>query len=203
MIRHPLSLVIEGDSDLGAAGAVLQETGFEATHVFGRSGKSGLLPKLAGFNRAAEFASWLVLLDLDRDFGCAPQARADWLPVVADRMVFSVAVREIEAWLLADRERVAQFLQVSVDLVPIDPEALDDPKLTLVSLASRSRSRAIRDGVAVRPGSGIAVGPTYVSDVNEFAATRWRPRVAAQNSPSLARCLARLDELAQRIPSTG
>jgi len=139
-------------------------------------------------------------VDLNHEVGCAPDLRLQWLPAPARFMCFRVAVRETEAWLLADRERIARFLGVAIARVPRDPEALDDPKQTVVNLASRSRRRAIREEMVARPGSRRAVGPAYTSRLIEFAtdpSAGWRPAVAAGNSDSLSSCLARLGELSQ------
>jgi hypothetical protein len=50
------------------------------------------------------------------------------------------------------------------------------------------------------PAAGVrnVVGPAYASRIIEFLShpTRaWRPRVAAERSPSLARCLRVIEEL--------
>jgi hypothetical protein len=104
-----------------------------------------------------------------------------------------------EAWLLADAEKIAEFLGISKTLVPLNPEHLQDPKGTIITLARRSRKRDIRKGLAPRPNSGASVGPTYASDIREFARSQWRPLVAAQYAPSLQRCLERVRELAAAL----
>jgi len=47
-----------------------------------------------------------------------------------------------------------------------------------------------------RPGSGRATGPAYASHLIEFAATHWRPDIAAHSCQSLRKCLQRLKDLA-------
>lgn len=54
-------------------------------------------------------------------------------------MCFRIAVREVEAWLLADAEQAAGFLAVPLARIPAEPETLPDPKATLIALAGRSR----------------------------------------------------------------
>lgn len=118
-------------------------------------------------------------------------------------MVFRVAVRAIEAWLLADRERIAAYLGVSLHSVPALPDALADPKQALVNLARKSRRRAIRDELVPREGSGRQVGPAYSSRLQDFVlhpADGWRPEVAAGNSDSLARCIRAIERLVARRP---
>jgi hypothetical protein len=109
-----------------------------------------------------------------------------------------VAVRAVEAWLLADAERLAAFLGIRAALIPRDPDAEHDPKTTLVNLARRSRRRAIREDIVPREGSGGRVGPGYVGRLIEFvtaAENGWRPGVAAGRSDSLRRCLEALQVL--------
>ena len=175
-----------------------EHLGISVGPVFGRSGKSYLRERIDGYNQAARFSPWIVLVDLDHD-ECAPSLCAEWLPTPAEHMCFRVAVREIESWLLADRAGIAAFLGVPASRVPDVVDDLDDPKQTLVDLARRSRRRAIREDMAPRHGSGLSIGPAYTSRMMEFVGVegpnRWRPDVAAQASPSLSRCINALTEL--------
>jgi hypothetical protein len=43
-------------------------------------------------------------VDLDSDTGCAPPLCEQWIPGPAPFLCFRVAVREVEAWLMADAE---------------------------------------------------------------------------------------------------
>ena len=140
---------------------------------------------------------WLVLVDLDADADCVPPACTEWLPEPAPQMCFRVVVREVETWLLADRQHLARFWGVSAARLPRSLEELDDPKGTVVTLARQSRHRAIREDMVPRPGSGKAVGPAYASRLIEFAKTSWRPDVAEARSDSLRRCRERPNDLVQ------
>ena len=95
---------------------------------------------------------------------------------------------------MADRRGFAEFMSVSETRVPRSPEDLDDPKQFVVDLARRSRRRDIRYDMVPREGSGAAEGPAYASRLIEFIDRGWRPRIAAESSDSLARCLGRLEE---------
>ena len=148
----------------------------------------------------------MVLVDMDHDFVCPGALAADWLPNRSPFMRFRVVVREIEAWLLADAERFAQFFAVKRAAIPNAPESLPDPKAALVGLAATSRKTAIRADMTPRPGSGRNVGPAYTSRLIEFASHSsqgWRPDIAATSAPSLARCLARLTHLVGNGPNGG
>lgn len=98
-----------------------------------------------------------------------------------------IAVRETEAWLLADRTRAAQWLGVPEARIPSDVEALPDPKQALIELARGSRLARIRADVV--PRGSARIGPGYVDQVREFCRELWRPETAARSSPSLLRCL--------------
>lgn len=112
-------------------------------------------------------------------------------------MHLRVAVREIEAWLLADGAALAAFLGVPVSRVPQRPESLLDPKRAITDLAAASRRRSIREEIAPRPGSGRQVGPLYTTRISEFTTTHWRPEVAEAQSDSLRRCIVALHRLSQ------
>jgi hypothetical protein len=197
-----LSAAVEGDVDEAVLSRLVAHAGGWLNPVHGKRGKDQLLKQLSGYANAARFAPWVVLLDLDHDFECPPAAVAvwlpAWLPATPNRLCLRVAVRQVEAWLLADRERVATFLRVPVSRVPERPEELDDPKRSMVNLARRSRSRAIAQDMTPRPGSGRNVGPAYASRLIEFVTRSergWRPQVAAESADSLRRAMARVESL--------
>lgn len=193
---------VEGPTDIAVAGRLLRESGLELHADYGRyEGKQGLLRRIRGFNQAARFSPWLVLVDLDQDFDCAPSARAEWLPRPAVAMSFCIAVRAVEAWLLADAEAASELLAVPAQRLPASPDALSDPKATLVALASGSRNHLVRARLVPEPGSGRRVGREYAGALQEFAAGPWRPHVAAERSPSLARCLLALQRLSAEGPA--
>jgi hypothetical protein len=198
-----VSGAVEGPSDEAVLRRVVYHAGALIHRVQVQNGKSNLRRALPGYNAAAQWSGWLVLVDLDHDFACPGALAADWLPTQSPFMRFRVVVREVEAWLLADAERFAQFFAVRRAAIPNAPESLPDPKMTLVGLSAASRKKAIRADMSPRPGSGRHVGPAYTSRLIEFASDSsrgWRPDVAATSAPSLARCLARLTHLVEHGP---
>jgi hypothetical protein len=189
-----VSAAVEGTIDEIVAKKLIAHAGGIPGTVYGKGGKPALHAKIAGYNNAAHRAPWLVLVDLDQDYDCAPPLRAAWLPACAPRLCFRVAVRAVEAWLLADVEEVAAYLQVARSAVPPRPEIVDEPKRALVDLARRSRRREIREGMVPREGSGRVVGSLYNSYVSRYVEQRWRPAVAAKRAESLARAIACLEQ---------
>jgi hypothetical protein len=187
-----ISAVVEGLVDETVLRRLVEQSGGTLGPVYGKGGKQHIRQRLAGFNCAAQFSPWVVLVDLDDDGDCAPPFCTAWLPDPAPRMCFRVAVREVEAWLFGDAEHLARFLGVSASRIPMAPEAVPDPKGTMVTLARHSRRREIREDMVPRPGSGRPVGPAYASRLIEYVDAHWRPEVAAQRVDSLRRCRERL-----------
>ncbi len=201
-----VSGAVEGIVDEAVFRRIVRTVKAEPGPVYGKTGKRQLLDRLPGYNNAARFSPWLVLVDLDHDAECTPPFRAATLPAPSEQMCFRVAVREIEAWILADHVRVAEFLDVHARLLPADPEGEADPKQVVVNLARRSRSRDIRRDLVPRDSSGRSEGPAYSSRLIEFVSDRrygWRPTVAARSSDSLARCLRSLRRLLRAAKAAG
>ena len=190
---------VEGDLDEALLRRILDYVGMSLGTVHGRKGKPSLLRSINGYNNAARYAPWIVLVDLDRDCECAPPCARKWLTNPSAWMCFRVAVRALEAWLLADRERLAQLLGIRMSLLPTEPDRVDDPKRELVNLARRSRRRPIRDDLVPREGSSRSVGPLYTARMIQFVedgTAGWRPDQALRVSDSLARCILRLTDFA-------
>jgi len=192
-----ISAAVEGIVDEAVLRRLIACAGGHLGPVHGKNGKPALRQKINGYNNAARHAPWVVLVDLNSDADCAPRLRHDWLPTPASQLCFRVAVRQVEAWLMADAETLAAFLGVRRHTIPANPEALPNAKAEMVNLARQSRWSAIRQDMVPRPGSGRAVGPAYPSRLIEYAEKHWRPEVAAQRAESLRRaidCVRRLVE---------
>ena len=195
-MRPQISAAVEGVTDEAVVRRVIHHVGAVPGKVYVQRGKGNLRQRADGFNHAARFAPWLILVDLDDDAPCAPPLCQDWLPHPAPHLCFRVAVRALEAWLMADADVLASYLSVAKTRVPTDPEAEADPKRTLVNLARRSRRPAIVMDMVPREGSGRSEGPAYASRIVEFASHHWRPNVAAERADSLRRAIACLRRLA-------
>ncbi len=185
----------EGVTDRAVLDRLCSEAGVAIARALGEKGKPFLDSRLRAFNHAARYAPWLVLRDLDTDADCAPALAAALLPAPAPRMVFCIAVREVEAWLLADRGGFARSFGVLRERIPMDPETIEKPKAEIVRLARKSRFRQVREDIVPSPPGGAAVGPGYTVRLTRFAASGWDPRAASRRSASLRRCLARISAL--------
>jgi hypothetical protein len=165
--------------------------------VMGHRGNGYLRSKCRELNQTARSVPVLLLTDQDDPSRCAPALIADWLPVPKNpRLIFRVATMEIESWVMADRAAFAALLGVSASRVPLNTDAIDQPKEFLVDLARRARRRELRLDLVPAEGATTPVGPAYNARLSDFVTTTWDPHMAAETSPSLARMLAALQGIA-------
>lgn len=190
-----LSLAVEGVQDQAVARRLCRLTQHEISTAYLTRGKARLDLRLPGYNAAAAHAAWFVLRDLDHDAECAPELKTRLLGSVAAHMCFRIPVRSLEAWLMADRRGVAEYLAVPLSRIPRDSEAISHPKQTLVNIARRSQRRIIRGEMVPRQGTTAMIGVGYTARLIEFAETRWNPENAAQCCPSLQKCIDALKAL--------
>ena len=189
-------LAVEGDVDEAVARRILEYV--DLPHYLLASppnGKAKLLENMPKYNEAAKWNRWFVLVDLDQKPECAPDLIQTVLPKPSKGMRFRVAVRAMEAWLLADTDHLSDFLHVPQTKFPANPDAELNPKVSLVNLARHSTREEIRKDMVPREGSGGSVGPGYTDRLREFVITRWRPEAAVERSDSLRRCIAALQTL--------
>lgn len=191
----PVNILVEGLTDEPVAKKLLLHLGLQAGPVYGKKGKSDLLKRLANYNKAAQFSPWFVIIDLDKDTQCPSEAMRLWLPQPAESMICRIAVRTIEAWLLADRKNLAHYLSVSEARLQQHADSYADPKEALVNIARHSSNSSIRSDMVPRQNSGARVGPLYVARLNAFTEQFWNPDAAAENSSSLGRCIRALKRL--------
>ncbi|OQX27820.1 MAG: hypothetical protein BWK80_03375 [Desulfobacteraceae bacterium IS3] len=156
---------------------------------FNRGGFGYLKKNIQGFNHAAKRSLFLVLTDLDRG-ECAPTLIHNWLSVPRHpNLLFRVAVREVESWVLASRSDFAKFLGISKELIPDRADEIDDPKQLLVNLAKKAKSRKLREAIVPRANSTAKVGPDYNGTLIQFVESCWDIEEAVRNSPSLGRAV--------------
>lgn len=198
-----ISGAVEGPSDEVVLRRIVAHCGATVHRVQVQGGKDDLQRALPGYNAAAQGDPWLVLVDLDHEFECAPPLVDEWLPEPSTYIRFRVVVRQVESWLLADADRFASFFRVRKAAIPRSPDDVDDAKAALLIAVGGSTRRAIREDMLPRPRSGRRVGPAYTSRLIEFVSDAhrgWRPDAAAKRSASLAKCLARLRGLIAIAP---
>jgi hypothetical protein len=194
-IIYPL---VEGNLDEAAAFRIIEVTGHTPGTCYGKRGSGYIKNKVRGFNSAAQSTYYLALIDfMDTESSCPPEVVTSWVPNRQAKMLFRVVVREMESWLLADRDNLAKFLKVRADKIPTNPETVYDPKLELINLARRSISARIRSALVPEIGSTAQVGRLYNSEMRIFIETLWDINAARNYAPSLDKCLRRLESLAE------
>ena len=159
-------------------------------------GAAPMRSRLPRYRNASHVLPHLLLTDLD-NADCASALMAAW-GVVSEppRLLFRVAVREVEAWLMGDRAGTAAWLQVPATKVPMQAEAQPDPKQTLLALGRASKSRRLRAEFCPAPGSSASQGPLYNDHIKRFVQQDWNLAAARAAVPSLNRACSRITELA-------
>lgn len=204
----PINLAYEDDLSLEILLRILEfprvislDKHFRVGTLFHGRGYGFLKRNISGFNRASKGMPYLILTDLD-DEECAPIMVREWLQQTRNpNLIFRIAVREVESWVLADRPGFAKFLGISQKKVPVKPDDLPDPKAHLINLARASRKRAIRDDIVPKQGSTAKQGPAYNERLVSFVKATWNPSTARQFSPSLERTLKAIEAFAPIWPA--
>ncbi|MEZ2224858.1 hypothetical protein [Microcoleus sp.] len=191
MTDIPINLVFE---DV-LSEAVLKEMLKQSQRPFlvgSRSNKKGfgdIKNSLPAYNNAAKRMPYLVLTDLD-NADCPLVILSEWLTQPKHpNLLFRIAVKEVEAWLLAHREAFAKFLGISVDLIPADVDKISDPKQVLINLAKKSKKRELREGIVPDRNSTTKIGKDYNGQLIQFVNESWQVASAQTNSPSLQRAM--------------
>ena len=142
----PINLAVEDPLSEAVLRAILRQSNrpYAVGTCYCQGGYGYLKKTIRRFNNAAKGTPFLVLTDLDKA-DCPPGLIQAWLPDPKHpNLLFRIAVREVEAWILAHREAFALFAGVQQELIPQDVDALDDPK----------RSLAVSPGSAIRTTRG-------------------------------------------------
>lgn len=151
---------------------------------------------MARFRNASHVYPHVLLTDLDTH-ACPAALLEDWkVKSEPPRLIFRIAVREVEAWLLGDRDGVAALLNIAKSKVPANPEAEPDPKQRLINLARTSRSTRIALEFCPAAGSKASQGPLYNERVTRFLREDWSLDAARTVVPSLDRACRRIAESA-------
>jgi len=142
-----------------------------------------------GLNHAAKGMPYLVLTDLDNS-ECPLVIISEWLTQPKHpNLLFRIAVKEVEAWLLAHREAFAKFLGISVSLIPANVDEIHDPKQLLINLAKKSKKRNLRDAIVPDRNSTAKIGKDYNGQLIQFVQNNWQVEAAQVNSRSLQRAM--------------
>ena len=190
-----ITLVIEDDVHLNIAKKVIRETapGLHIGRILGKRGNAYIKKGIRSFNEASNIVPYIIITDLDT-YECPPALLAEWFPVkINPRLYFNIAVKEAEAWLLADRKSFAGFFGISERVIDKNPEAISDPKSHIVNIAKKSKIRAIREGLI--PQGTAKVGKLYNTILGDFIRSSWRVFASAENAESLERFIDKIKKI--------
>ncbi len=201
MTLIPINLVVEDELSEAVARKLLG-TGIQSyavSVVYNRGGYGYIKKRICGFNNAAKGTPYLVVTDLDTE-DCAPVLIDKWLNkrTLQPNLLFRVAVKEVEAWLLAHRSAFAEFVGVREGLVPRDVEQICDPKRELINIVRKSRRKRIREDIVPPRRSTREQGPDYNGRLVRFVEDHWDPRGCAKACRSLEKAIHRIDSF---VPS--
>lgn len=191
MTDIPINLAVEDALSEAVIKEMLKqsERPFSIGTCLNRGGYGYLKKIVPGLNKAAAGMAYLVLTDLD-NAECPLALISTWLTQPKHpNLIFRVAIREVEAWLLAHREAFAEFLGIAVNLVPVNVDEIPDPKQVLINLARKSKKGNLRDAIAPAPNSTAKIGKDYNGQLIQFVQQNWLVTSAQTNSPSLQRAM--------------
>lgn len=188
-----INLVYEDDLSEAVMSKLLNYSSedFVIHNTYSGHGFGYLKSNIRGFNQASNFISHFMLTDLD-NFECPLELINEWIDFsMHPNFIFRIAVKEVEAWLLADIEGLSQFFRVSKVNFPKKPENEIDPKHILIELARRSRLRTIREDI-VPINEYAKIGPNYNARMTEFVNEYWNIESAIYRSRSLEKAFSKL-----------
>ena len=187
-----VTLVVEDDVHMHAIRKIISANAPDIciTRVLGKCGNVYIKNNIRAFNEAARFIQYIILTDLD-DIECPPTFIENWIPFKkSPSLLFSIAVREAESWLLADRKSFADFFGISKARITKDPESINDIKQYIVSLVQHSKKRTIREGLL--PKGTARVGILYNALLEQYIVSSWNTYEAAISSKSLNRFIEKI-----------
>jgi len=171
---------------------LIAEVGAFNEHYIQRVRKNGngyLCSKMDSWRKLASNTNRIVLVLTDLDQKPCPVALLeDWGARAAPlpkNLLLRIAVREAEAWVLADHEGMRKLIGPK-GVLPSEPDALQDPKQHLLDLA-RSAPREVRQGLLPAKNVRASKGLAYNRILVNWIGTVWNPQRAANRSPSLQR----------------
>ena len=195
MSLNNVILAVEDRLSDAVATKILKTFDAKIVKRIGFQGKSDLERKTLELNRAANGITVFMLTDLDSPRECPPGLIRSWIKgTLNPRFFFRVAVMEVESWVMADRMGFADFLSVPSHRIPSPTDNILNPKEFLLSLARRSKKKAVREALVPAQGAILGVGNEYNTLLSEFVREHWDLERAATASPSLKRTLDRLAE---------
>jgi len=174
------------------------DNNFSTETRYNRGGCGYLKKHLRAFNHAAlQGNPFLVMIDLDNSI-CPAKLISDCLQGTrqSSNLLVRIAVREAEAWLLADNIELPKHISVAPALFPADVENLPDAKQKLLNLVRKSKKKTLVPRLCPAPKSTAVIGPEYNDFFAEFVLYSWNFECARGRSRSLQRAYERVKSFA-------
>jgi hypothetical protein len=162
--------------------------GLNVSNRLPKKGKGYLQQKFSSLVKLAQHIPVILLVDLDSE-KCPVKLISSWNKSghIPNKMLFRVAVREVESWVLADRKGFSEFAKIPISKMPTDPESILDPKTALINLVSHYGSKDIKADIAPKANSTAKQGLLYNERLAGFVRDTWSPDEASRVSESLLR----------------
>lgn len=186
-MHNYFDIVVEDVLSQHALSRILSSLNKQVRYVYGNTGCGFIDSKIEGFNHASKHWPVIVLRDLDHH-PCPGAFASSLLPNKHPTLIFRIVVREVEAWLLADRAGFSRFIGVKEDRIPTNSEDILNPKEFLIELA-KSGKRSIRDQIVPDNNSAGFYGKNYNGCLIRYIHSGWDIENASQHSRSLTKLL--------------
>jgi hypothetical protein len=161
--------------------------------------------KIHNFNILSATTPVVLLMDFDNNT-CPPTYINTLIEQDQknDDFILSLAVDEVEAWLLADRDGFARYFNINIDRIPsaskskmqgrVEKTEIFCPYKTslyfITQILPHSRNKSIIAQLTPRPGA--TKGPEYNTTVIPFIKDHWNIENAMANSDSLTGMIHRI-----------
>lgn len=166
--------------------------------------------KIPNFNLLADSYPVILLTDLD-DEQCGPIGKRNLLGSIVQKpkFILNIAVDEVEAWLMADRNGFARYFGIPLQMMPISAmqkmsgrKALPELSVSVKSswlfihrLMQSSTNSERKAQLCVSPTDKNCKGKEYNTAVVPFIQNVWNPEAARVASDSLNRMILRLGKI--------
>ena len=164
-------------------------------------GYPSIFKRLDEYNETSKDSGEPVIIFIDLDnIRCAPRLLGNLQKShpIKDRQPpnkfqIRIAVREVESWLLADKQGMETYFGISQNAIHPSPEKLRDPKQELLNLI-KGKAKAKFKRAMLPKGKGT-IGTGYNDYLVDFINTVWDSTRACANADSLVRAIKRIKQL--------
>lgn len=170
---------------------------FNIVNRLGKRGNGYIFSNIKKLNELAKVHHVLVVTDLDnntnKDAFINSIMRS--IEIKHERLHIAIPIREIESWILSDRDGLSKYFKISKDKITPQPDLLRDPKSEIINLAQKGKNSETRRGIPAAQGSSCKMGLSYNTLLSNFVDDSWSYERARLNSESLKETIELLESL--------